>query len=236
MKANTKATKESTIEKRARLFADALKDARQRRNAGERFAVHISNGNSKTGAVSSVSTLPILTCPGVCRTQCGAKCYAAKIAAMRPSVLKAYAENTVLAIDAPAEYWAGVRAAVIGCRFFRFHVSGDILNADYFAEMVATAAGAPWCQFMAFTKRADIVNDFIAAGGVIPDNLHIIFSTWGEWKAANPYGLPESAVIFKGGEPADAWKVCGGNCFECACRGVGCWALKPGETIAFYEH
>lgn len=51
-----------------------------------------------------------------------------------------------------------------------------------------------------------------------------------------PHGVPTAAVIFKGEEPRDGWKVCGGNCTECACRGVGCWELKPGETIAFYEH
>lgn len=32
------------------------------------------------------------------------------------------------------------------------------------------------------------------------------------------------------------WKICGGNCTECASCGIGCWELKPGETIAFYQH
>lgn len=56
------------------------------------------------------------------------------------------------------------------------------------------------------------------------------------WTVPNPHNLPTSAVIFKGTEPRDGWKVCGGNCAECACRGCGCWELKKGETIAFYQH
>ena len=225
-----------TIEKRTAAFLAALKDARARLASGDLFTVHISNGNSKTGAVASVSTLPFITCPGVCKGQCAGKCYAAKIAALRPSVLKAYAENTALLFDNPSAYWDGIAAAVRGVRFFRWHVSGDIVNAEYVRNMSRIAESAPHCRFMAFTKRADAVNDFITAGGVIPENLIIIFSTWGAWKPENPHALPESAVIFKGAEPADGWKICGGNCFECACRGVGCWELKAGETIAFYEH
>ena len=45
-----------------------------------------------------------------------------------------------------------------------------------------------------------------------------------------------AAVILKGKEPDPKYKICGGNCTECACRGVGCWELKKSETIAFYEH
>ena len=232
----TKLTDAERIAKYREKFTAALKDALARYDAGERWGVHISNGNSKTGAVSSVSLLPLLTCPGCCAKQCGAKCYAAKIAYLRPSVLKAYAENTALYMRDPAAFFAGVRAAVMGVRFFRWQVSGEIVNRAYFEEMVETARRAPHCQFMAFTKRADVVNAYLNDGGEIPENLHVIFSTWGDWKPENPYKLPESAVIFKGCEPCENWLICGGNCFECACRGVGCWKLQRGETIAFYEH
>lgn len=231
-----KMTDAERIAARREKFAAALRDALNRYDAGERFAVHISNGNSKTGAVASVSTLPLLTCPGCCKEQCGAKCYAAKIAALRPSVLKAYAENTALYIRDPRAYFDGIRAAVQAVRFFRWHVSGDIINKRYFSEMCAVAAAAPWCRFMVFTKRADAVNGYLNDGGVIPSNLVVIFSTWGEWTPENTYNLPVSAVIFNGCEPCENWKICGGNCFECACRGVGCWELQHGETIAFYEH
>jgi hypothetical protein len=52
----------------------------------------------------------------------------------------------------------------------------------------------------------------------------------------NPYNMPVANVIFKGMTPADNWKICGGNCMECASCGIGCWELKYGEHIAFHEH
>lgn len=133
-------------------------------------------------------------------------------------------------------YWLQVRAAACMTRFFRFHVSGDMPNAEYLREMVNTARELPGTQFLAFTKQFHIVNDYLNAGGIIPSNLKIIFSNWGAWKCDNPHGLPVCEVILKGTEPAEDWKICGGNCTECACRGVGCWEIKNGETIGIYQH
>jgi hypothetical protein len=120
-------------------------------------------------------------------------------------------------------------------RFFRYHVSGDIPDADYLGRMVDLARKIPGTEFLAFTKKYDLVNDFLTRDE-IPANLHIIFSAWPGMEMNNPHGLPVAAVIFKGDEPRDGWKVCPGSCASCAARGVGCWELKHGETIAFYEH
>lgn len=196
--------------------------------------VSISSGNRKMGAIPSVSLPPVITCPhGV---PCAAKCYAAKLCRLRPTVREAYARNLEILRADPAEYWRQVRFAASMTRFFRFHVSGDIIGVGYFAEMVATAEALPGTEFLAFTKNYSVVNAWIAERGQLPGNLHLIFSEWGRAEIPNPHGLPTAAVIFKGEEPRDGWKVCGGNCTECACRGVGCWELKSGETIAFYEH
>ena len=197
--------------------------------------VSISKGNSKMGAIPSVSLPPVITCPRGC--PCAAKCYAAKLCRLRPSVRNAYNRNFEILANNPVDYWTQVRAAAAMARYFRFHVSGDIPDSVYLYDMVLTARQLPHTEFLAFTKQYSIVNDFLANGGEIPENLHLIFSEWGEgWQVPNPYNLPTAAVIFKGKEPRDNWKVCGGNCAECACRGVGCWELKKGETISFYEH
>ena len=201
--------------------------------------VSISKGNTKMGAIPSVSLPPIITCPTGC--PCAKKCYAAKLCRLRPSVREAYARNLEILKADPATYWLQVKAAASMTRYFRFHVSGDIPSEIYFADMVQIARELPNTQFLAFTKRYDIVNNHLdimeEIGAKLPENLHVIFSEWGEgWTVPNPYNLPTAAVIFKGQEPHDDWKVCGGNCTECACRGVGCWELKKGETIAFYEH
>lgn len=200
----------------------------------ENKKISISNGNSKMGAIPSVSLPACVTCNP--SAPCFKKCYAAKLERIYSSVKNAYARNLDILNADPVAYWQQVKAAAVVTRFFRYHVSGDIPNAAYFAEMVKTAEEIPTTKFLAFTKQYQTVNDFINAGGVIPENLKIIFSSWGAWKCENPHNLPTSEVIFKGCEPSEDWKICGGNCTECACRGVGCWEVKNGETIAFYEH
>ena len=203
---------------------------------GARLRVSVSNGNSKMGEIASISLLPLVTCAGGFTCPCAAKCYAAKIAAFRSSVLLAYAKNTAIALHAPAVFWADFRAAIATRAYFRLNVAGDIPSAGFFAELVKAAAEFPHCRILAFTKRAAIVNAWISENGALPENLKIIFSNWGANEQPNPYGLPVSNVIFAGTTPPDNWKICGGNCYNCACRGVGCWELKNGETIAFYEH
>lgn len=197
--------------------------------------VSISTGNRKMGAIPSVSLPPVVTCPAGC--PCAKKCYAAKMARIYPSVRKAYQNNLDILQTNPGEYWYQVNQAVKMNRYFRFHVSGDIPTPEYFAEMVNVARQNPGTEILVFTKRYQIVNEYITNSGNLPENMHLIFSQWGDnWTVPNPHNLPTAAVIFKGHEPDNDWKVCGGNCTECACRGVGCWQLKQGETIAFYEH
>ena len=218
-------------DKNLKAFKDARNAFRVQIENGEKIIVSISHGNSKMGEIPSVSLLPYITCPFKC-----ADCYAAKIAALYPTVRNAYARNTALAQADLVEYMRQVENAAKMTRFFRWHVSGDITTAAYFAEMVRIAEDLPHTEFLAFTKRYNIVNAFIENGGTIPENLHIIFSEWDGVEMPNPYNLPTAAVVRPGCEPADDWKICGGNCFECACRGVGCWELKKGETIAFNLH
>jgi hypothetical protein len=217
-------------------FTEALREASEAVKAGEEVRVRISNANSKMGAVSSVSTLPFITCPARCADTCGAACYAAKLANLRPSVLKSYAINTALAMFRPALYWEQVNLAVMAVRYFRFHVSGDIMNYDYFCHMVEIARNNSRTEILCFTKRFEIVNQWLEANGELPENLHILFSGWSNLEPVNPYKLPETNVIQRGEEPADNWKICGGNCFNCACRGLGCWSAQRGDIVAFHIH
>lgn len=217
-------------------FTDALKAAKKDVKSGADMRVRISNANSKMGNVASVSLLPFLTCPGYCSGTCGKKCYAAKLANLRPTVLKSYAISTAIVQLAPAVYWKQVNAAICGVRFFRFHVSGDIMNYDYFENMVKCAVDNPHCEILAFTKKYDTVNEWIQRNGDLPRNLHILFSGWTNLDPCNPYGIPETNVFSNENEIRENWKICGGNCFNCACRGVGCWQAKNGETIAFKMH
>ena len=196
--------------------------------------VSISKGNSKMGFIPSVSLPPITTCAAGCK--CAKKCYAAKLCKLRPNVRKAYQGNLDALLEDEENYWYQVNHAVRMSKYFRFHVSGDIVDYHYFESMVLTAEQNPGTTILAFTKQYEIVNHAIDSGVNIPDNLKIIFSNWGSWKCENPHNLPVCEIILKGTAPADNWKICGGNCTECACAGIGCWELKNGETIAIYEH
>lgn len=196
--------------------------------------VSISKGNSKMGAIPSVSLPACITCNPA--APCFKLCYAAKISRLYTTVKNAYDRNLDILNSDPARYWLDVKQGAKMARYFRYHVSGDIPNAEYFAEMVKAARDLPNTNFLAFTKQYYIVNEYINGGGAIPGNLKIIFSNWGAWKCENPHNLPVCEIILKGSDPAPDWKICGGNCTDCACRGIGCWELKNGETIAIYQH
>lgn len=196
--------------------------------------VSISPGNRKMGFIPSVSLPPVVTCAAGCK--CAKKCYAAKMCRIYPSVREAYNRNLEILQNNDTEYWWQVDQAIRMAKYFRFHVSGDIVDAHYFNWMVTVAEMNGNTQILAFTKQYDIVNAYLDIVGYLPENLHIIFSEWPGMPMNNPHNLPVAHVVFKGETPADNWKLCGGNCSDCACRGVGCWELKNGEHIAFYEH
>lgn len=195
--------------------------------------ISISPGNQKMGYIPSISLPPVVTCVNGCT--CANKCYAARLCKIRPSVRNAYQRNLDILTQDPAAFWLQVKAAAMVTKYFRFHVAGDIPNTEYLRQMVQLARDLPRTKFLAFTKQYGMVNDFLISED-LPENLQIIFSAWPGMRMHNPHDLPVANVIFKGMQPADNWKICGGNCADCACRGVGCWELKKGEQIAFYEH
>lgn len=94
-----------------------------------------------------------------------------------------------------------------------------------------------WVRFLAFTKQYEIVNRYIEEGNEIPENFKILFSGWGpDWIIDNPYNFPVAQILFKKQIPGPDWNICGGNCTECNCRGIGCWNLNKGETVYLPEH
>ena len=212
------------IEKLIKAKNEAEAEVKSAMAAGQDVSrlVSISLGNNKMGKVASVSLLPVLTCPKRCDGTCGDKCYAKKLAILRPTVARAYARNTAVARFAPAAFFKAVRLAMASARYFRFHVSGDILNPDYLRSVV------------------EMVNRYIEDAGPLPGNLHCLFSGWtnlfpteGGW---NPFRLPETTVYATDEDIRPEWTLCGGNCLDCAIHDGGCWAAKPGETIAFKIH
>lgn len=200
--------------------------------------VSISRGNAKMGAIPSLSLPALITCsPEACKC-CGKKCYAHKIAKLRPKTVgAAYQRNLDILKENPEQFWREVNAAVAVTRFFRFGVSGDIYDEHYFEKMVEVAKKNKHCELLCFTKKFRIVNKYLEVHR-LPKNLHIIFSGWKGLEINNPHNLPEAHVLFKDGftTAKDGAKYCSMNCYECAVEGRNCWSLKKGEQIIFREH
>lgn len=200
--------------------------------------VTISRGNSKMGAIASVSLPPIITCSKEACKHCGRKCYAAKIARLRPKTVGAsYQKNLDILKANPEQFWREIDAALMVNRFFRFGVSGDIPNKEYFAKMCELARKNSHCQILCFTKQFAFVNEYLSEHR-LPKNLHVIFSAWRGMEMNNPHHLPEAHVMYKDGYTTakDGAKLCTGNCFECSVNNANCWSLKKSEQILFCEH
>lgn len=198
--------------------------------------VKISPGNTKMGAIPSVSLPAGKTCREDCA--CREKCYAMKLERLRPAVRGAYKSNMELLQSDPNTYWREVEASIMMSRFFRFHVSGDIPNDVYFIKMVLIAQRNPHCQILCFTKKYDIVNRYLENVGELPDNLHVLFSGWVGLEMDNPFHLPEAHVKYRDGTTTarpDAVE-CKGNCASCAMTDCGCWTLQHGQQVVFHEH
>lgn len=198
--------------------------------------IKISRGNSKMGEIPSVSLPAGITCRNDC--ECNQKCYAKKLERIRRSVREAYAHNYNILQNSPEVFWREVEASIMMSRFFRFHVSGDIPDANYLQKIVQISVRNTYCQILCFTKKYDMVNEFLHASPILPDNLHLIFSVWRNLECNNQFNLPEAHVRYRDGTTTarDDAMQCGGNCTECAITDGGCWSLKKGEQVVFNEH
>lgn len=201
--------------------------------------ISVSRGNSKMGAVPSLSLPPVKTCSPEAVKFCGKKCYVKRYVMRRQKTVgAAYERNLYILQNDPEKFWREVNGAVAMATHFRFGVSGDIPDMAYLLGMFATAQHNPHCQILCFTKQYKIVNTHLSRFCTLPDNLHIIFSAWKGLPMDNPYNLPEAHVFYRDGTTTakDGARYCSGNCYECAMTNANCWSLKQGEQIIFKEH
>lgn len=214
----------------------AIEQAKAEFKAGKVKVTISCNNNIKTGKIPSISIPPFISCPDICAKTCGPDCYAGKLVNLRTTCAVSWARNWIALLKVPSLYWETIRATAAMSTAFRYHVSGDIVNAEYFENMIAIARDFPGCHFLAFTKRYSVVNTWIDNNGSLPENMQIIFSEGWGIKASNPHNLPTSTVYEKGDTVNDSWILCGGDCTACKCKNTGCWTAKKGETIAFQNH
>lgn len=198
--------------------------------------VYFSDGNTKMGAVPSVSLPPIVTCHNC--TECAKKCYARRMYNRLPVVREQYDANLELLHNDPERYFSDIGTVLHYYDMFRWHVSGDIVDYNYLEQMCRLAEENKNCIQLAFTKNYKDVNAYLSDGGNIPDNLHILMSVWKGTHFENPFGLPECHIMYKNGETTagNEYTMCDGNCFMCFCEDKGCIGLERGEQLVINEH
>ena len=207
---------------------------------GDDLMIHISAGNNKLGSIMNISIPPVVTCSNC--GSCSKYCYAVRSYNRFTGTAAGWNENYLLFLTDPILYFNCISYAVRTQRFFRWHVSGDIVNQEYLTGMIRVANENPKCEFLAFTKAYQIVNTAIDNGAVIPSNLHLLFSAAPGVEMPNPYNIPECHINFAdpaldtycGG--AEYEYHCTGNCTECAVNGCGCFFLKPGDVTIINQH
>ena len=133
--------------------------------------IHIITGNNKIGKTANISLPPIISCE---KHPCQKYCYAVKHYKQYPEVRNAWDSNLKLAQMDRKAYFTMIRRYLLKMipQYFRWHVSGDILDQKYLDQMKRIASDFYFVSFLVFTKRYSL--DFSDR----PDNLTVILSTW----------------------------------------------------------
>ena len=201
--------------------------------------VSISAGNKKLGVVANISLPPVITCANC--SGCKEFCYAVR-SFNRLGDNNVWVKNLAIYKKDSARYFEEINKACYIYRFFRWHVSGDIVDSNYLLGMVNVATDNAHCEFLAFTKNYSVVNAYLDNGGNIPSNLHILFSAAPGVNLNNPYSLPECHINFED-EALNTFKGCSGiayhctgNCEECIAKGCGCFNLRNGDVTIINQH
>lgn len=111
-------------------------------------------------------------------------CYALKANYMYPSVAQAHEKRlngitdprwTVAMISLLTHYHTrGVgRNGPFAKGWHRWHDSGDLQSVEHLTKICAVAAATPFLWHWLPTRELQIVKDYVARGGIVPDNLVI---------------------------------------------------------------
>ncbi len=201
--------------------------------------ISMSNNNSKTGKACLNIAFPVC----VCREDapCKKVCYACKGCQQFANVQAAYYRNLKLYNDDPDNFFEQIKHKVKSAKLpkVRLFDSGDFPDYDFLVRLVDLCNKTKDVKYMAFTKKYELVNEYINKNGDLPDNLNIVFSAWDKlWNVPNPHGLAMAYVNFDDKRtnpdfPQNVF-VCPGRkttCSECG----ACWSKKL-KAVMFKQH
>ena len=201
--------------------------------------ISMNNHNSKTGPACLNLAFP--TC--VCREDapCKAGCYANKGRQTMCNVQGAYYRNLRIYNDNPDGFFEQMyyKVKFSGLPKVRIFDSGDFPDYDFIVRLCNLCERTPDTKYMAFTKKYELVNEYLDKHGKLPDNLNIIFSAWDKlWAVPNPHGLAVAYVDFNDKRLNPDWP---NNAFVCPRREVSCsacgacWSKKL-KAVVFHQH
>lgn len=206
--------------------------------ANQSNEINMGNHNSKTGAACLNLAFPVC----VCREDapCKKTCYANKGCQTMCKVQAAYYRNLRLYNEDPDEFFNQVfyKIKYSGLTMVRLFDSGDFPDDDFLIRMCNLCKKFPNVKFMAFTKKYDLVNNYLD-NNALPNNFNILFSAWDKmWEVPNPHNLGIAYVSFNDSRltpdyPKNSF-VCPGRESTCsACR--ACWSKKL-KAVVFKQH
>lgn len=201
--------------------------------------ISMSNNNSKTGKACLNLAFPLVTCRP--DAPCRYECYAGKGCQQIAVVQGAYYRNMRLYYDDPDNFFEQIYCKIkfSGLPKVRWFDSGDIADAEFFDRMVELCKRTPDVKHMAFTKKYEIVNEYIDKNGKLPDNLNVMFSAWHKmWHIPNPHNLGIAYIDFNDKSlnpefPKNAF-ICPGR--ESTCSACGACFNKKLKAVIFHQH
>ena len=196
--------------------------------------------NSKLGGYIAQLNFPA----GIsCRPDapCAHGCYANKHHFRMVNIVNSMQEKLTFYFKDPDKFFRclDTELMMIPYNYMRYFSSGDIPDGIFFLMMCRLARRHPFTHFLCFTKKYEIINEYLSEGKRIPSNLVVVLSNWGDWIAENPHSLPTAWVMF-GDErdshiPDDA-RTCSGNCGNCVLTDSHCWNMKKNDSVKFKKH
>lgn len=178
--------------------------------------IHVSEHNEKMGKIPSISFPPKISCTAQAVHDCGKYCYAAKAYRRFETVRKAYDDNYNYYLTSPNLFFADLAEWIFvhKPKKFRYCVSGDAPNSEFFEYIHYTATAFENTKFLMYTKNYADLADFLNKIPIsdIPENLTIRVSYGLTCVPDQNFELPKAYIDF-----ADI----GHNC-PCQIEGVTC--------------
>lgn len=197
--------------------------------------MHVSFSVSKLGAqIPSINLPPLITCraDAPCRKD---GCYACRGRWLFKGVQNCLKKNLNAYLENPKLFFDCVIANTSLSLYCRWFSSGDIVDMEFLTGMCRVARTNKNTQYLCFTKKWELVDSYVDSGKRIPKNLHIVFSTWGNFQPENPHNFPMTYVMAKNLDNSyipDTAIPCTGHCETCQ----ACWQLKKGQSVFFKKH